>query len=339
VSDVLIGTKKGLFLHRGGETSGPLLTGWEVFHAVNVGDTILAAANSAFFGPSVQRSTDGGETWERDEGLGLPESSGLTLERVWHLEPMDGKLLLGGAPGCLFESTDGGVTWQVNEALMTHPTRERWHPGAGGMCTHSIQRGADGTLYIAISAAGAFRSDDDGASWTPINKDVAADFLPDDPYPDVGQCVHKLLVHPAKAERLWQQNHCGVYRSDDRGDTWERLDKNGLPSDFGFPIMLDPSDPDSAWVLPEDGAGNRVVSGGRIAAWRTRDAGETWALDANGLADPAWTGILREASSFDGEVVYFGTQSGSVYAREHDGDHWTELAAQLPPVYSVEVWR
>ena len=169
--------------------------------------------------------------------------------------------------------------------MLNHPTRERWQPGAGGMCLHSIQVAPDGTLYIAISAAGAFRSDDGGKSFTPINKEVAADFMPDDPYPEVGQCVHKLLVHPAQPERLWQQNHCGVYRSDDRGDNWERLDGNGLPSDFGFGIALDPADPDAAWVIPEEGAANRVTSGGRLGVYRTRDGGASWELDAAGLPE------------------------------------------------------
>jgi hypothetical protein len=151
--------------------------------------------------------------------------------------------------------------------------------------------------------------------------------------------VHKLLVHPARPERLWQQNHCGVYRSDDRGDTWERLDGNGLPSDFGFGLMLDPSDPDVAWVLPEEGAGNRVVAGGRLGAWRTGDGGATWSLEADGLPEPSWTGVLREAASFDGEGVYFGTQNGSVFARGHGAGSWTEVASELPPVQSVEAWR
>jgi photosystem II stability/assembly factor-like uncharacterized protein len=337
MGDLLVGTKKGLFLLGGGKAR-QVLPGWEVFHAVNVGDTLLAATNSGFFGPSVQRSDDGGETWERPEGLGLPEESGLTLNRVWHIEPADGMLLLGGDPGCLFSSEDGGATWEVNRALLEHPTRERWHPGAGGMCCHSIQLAPDGTLYVAISAAGAFRSEDGGESFTPINKDVAADFL-EETYPEVGQCVHKLLMHPARPERLWQQNHCGVYRSDDRGDTWERLDGNGLPSGFGFGLALDPADPDVAWVVPEEGAENRVVSGGRVGAWRTRDGGASWSLEADGLPAPAWTGVLREAASFDADGVYFGTQSGSVFARPHNGDSWTELERQLPPVFSVEAWR
>ena len=204
------------------------------------------------------------------------------------------------------------------------------------MCLHSIQIAPDGTLYIAISAAGAFRSDDGGESFTPINKEVAADFMPDDPYPEVGQCVHKLLVHPAQPERLWQQNHCGVYRSDNRGDDWERLDKNGLPSDFGFAIALDPGDPDAAWVIPEDGAANRVTSGGRLGVYCTRDGGASWELDAAGLPEHAWTGVLREASSFDSYGVYFGTQSGSVFIRGHNADGWEEAASQLPPILSVE---
>ncbi len=339
MAHLLIGTNKGLFVLEDGADPRPLLEGWSVFHAVNAGETIYAATNSPFFGPTVQRSGDGGETWERAEELGLPEESGLTLNRAWHVEPLpDGRLLLGGDPGVLFSSGDGGATWQVNRAILEHPTRERWAPGAGGLCCHSIQLAPDGTLYVAISAAGAFRSEDGGESFAPINKDVAADFLPD-PYPEVGQCVHKLLLHPARPERLWQQNHCGVYRSDDRGDTWERLDGNGLPSDFGFALALDPSDPDAAWVIPEEGAANRVVADGRVGAWTTRDAGASWSLDGEGLPAPAFTGVLREGASWDADGVYFGTQSGSVFARRHGEPGWAEAARQLPPVLSVEAWR
>jgi len=334
---LLIGTRKGLFaLDEGGRLRGPFLTGWAVFHAVSHGGVVYAAANSFFFGATVQRSSDGGETWERAEELGLPEESGLTVANAWHVEPAGSRLWLGVDPGALFSSDDGGVTWAPNAALLSHPTRDRWQPGAGGMCLHSIQVAPDGTLYIAISAAGAFRSDDGGESFTPINKNVAADFMPDDPYPEVGQCVHKLLIHPAKPDRLWQQNHCGVYRSDDRGDDWERLDGNGLPSDFGFAIALDPADPDAAWVIPEEGGGNRVTAGGRLGVYRTRDAGASWELDAAGLPDSAWTGVLREASSFDADGVYFGTQSGSVFTRRHDAGGWEEAASQLPPILSVE---
>jgi len=250
-----VGTRKGLFLLRSDdrqswEVEGPLLPGWAIYHAVvdQRDGTLHAATNNAFYGATVHRSKDLGRTWERAEELGLPEDGELKLNATWHIEPgRDSELWLGGDPGVLFRSDDGGKTWQLNRALFEHPTRANWNPGAGGLCTHSIQL-VNGTMYIAISAAGTFRSEDGGETWTPINKDVAAEFMPD-PYPEVGQCVHKLLVHPQHPERLWQQNHCGVYRSDDGGDSWQRLDGNGLPTSFGFPLALDPEDPDIAYEI------------------------------------------------------------------------------------------
>ena len=164
--------------------------------------------------------------------------------------------------------------------------------------------------------------------------------MPDDPYPELGQCVHKLHVHPARPDRLWQQNHCGVYRSDNRGDSWERLDGNGLPSGFGFPIVLDPHDPDAAYVVPEEGAENRVTCNGRLGVYRTRDGGASWQELTNGLPNPAWLAVMREASAWD-ELdpagVYVGTQSGSVFVSADGGESWLEAAQQLPPVLSVEV--
>jgi BNR/Asp-box repeat len=190
-------------------------------------------------------------------------------------------------------------------------------------------------MYVAISAAGTFRTDDGGDVWTPLNENVEIDLLPD-PYPEVGQCVHKLLLHPALPERLWQQNHCGVYRSDDRGESWERLDGNGLPSAFGFPIMLDPEDPDTALVIPEKDYEHHYTPDGRLGVYRTRDKGQTWQLVPEGLPEQAWAAVLREASAFDAESVYFGTQSGSIFALT-DGDTWIEAARHLPPILSVEV--
>ncbi len=341
---LLVGTRKGLFVVRenaGWATDGPYLTGWEVFHAVADprDGALYAATNSWVYGPTVHRSTDGGASWERAEEIGLPEESGLTLEKSWHVEPGHASepdtLFLGAAPGVLLRSDDRGATWQSVRGLVEHPTRERWQPGAGGMCCHSIQVDpADASrMVVAISAAGAFRTEDGGEAWTPINKEVAADFLPEKE-PEVGQCVHKLLLHAGKPGRLWQQNHCGVYRSDDWGDSWERLDGNGLPSDFGFPIALDPADPDRAWVVPEDGAENRVTAGGRFGVYRTDDAGATWELETEGLPQRAWLAVLREATSFDGAGVYVGAQSGGVWARR-DGA-WAEVARDLPPVLSVE---
>jgi hypothetical protein len=336
-----VGTRKGLFLVRsengGWEVEGPLLPGWAVYHAiVDPRDGVLyAATNNPFYGATVHRSTDLGKSWTRAEEIGLPEDSGLKLNATWHLEPGKGsELWLGGDPGVLFRSDDGGLSWDVNRGLLEHPTRERWQPGAGGMCCHSIQL-ANGTMYIAISAAGAFRSDDGGESWTPINKEVAADFHPDK-YPEVGQCVHKLLSHPAKPERLWQQNHGGVYRSDDGGDNWERLDGNGLPSQFGFGLALDPQDPDVAYVIPEESQEYHYTAEGRLGVYRTPDAGASWELAASGLPSRAWAAVLREGCTFDEGNVYFGTQSGSVWTAPQGGGSWTEAVRDLPPILSVE---
>jgi photosystem II stability/assembly factor-like uncharacterized protein len=347
---LLAGTRKGLFLLRGDEDGssweleGPQLTGWSVFHAIQDrrDGSLQVAANNSVYGGTFQRSTDRGKTWVRSEGLGLPEDSGLKLEEVWHVEPgrddEPDTIWLGATPGVLFRSGDGGASFEPARGVLEHPTREKWNPGAGGMCCHSIQ--LDPTdpsrMYIAISAAGTFRTDDGGESWTPKNKGVAADFFPEpDNFPEVGQCVHKLLLHPEQPDRLWQQNHCGVYRSDDRGDTWERLEGNGLPNGFGFPLALDPSDPDVAYVIPEDGAENRVTPDGRLGVYRTGDGGASWELSSEGLPEPAWGAIMREGLSYDDSGVYFGTQSGSVFVSTHGGG-WTEVASQLPPILSVE---
>jgi photosystem II stability/assembly factor-like uncharacterized protein len=335
---ILVGTKKGLFLIRDGKLNGPELTGWSIFHAIRDprDGNLYAASNNFVYGGTVHRSGDG-KTWERAEQIELP---GHELGEVWHVEPghasEPGTLFLGTAPGALFRSDDSGVNWLPVTGLIEHETREQWNPGAGGLCCHSVQidPGSPQRMYAAISAAGAFRSDDAGESWTPINNGVAADFMPD-PYPDVGQCVNKLVLHPARPERLWQQNHCGVYRSDDAGETWVRLDGNGLPSGFGFPIALDAVNPDIAYVIPEEGAENRVTADGRLGVYGTTDAGASWTLLADGLPHRAWSVVLREGMSWDEQGPVLGTQSGSVWALEQGA--WTELARDLPPILSVEV--
>jgi photosystem II stability/assembly factor-like uncharacterized protein len=344
----LIGTRKGLFLLHGDDArrdwhvaEGPLLEGWGVYHAtVDPRDgTFWAAANHLVYGATVQRSTDGGHTWERSQQLRVSDGSELMLNAAWHVEPgrpaEPGTLYLGGDPGVLFRSDDGGEVWIVNKALLEHPSRDRWFPGVGGMCCHSIQLDPrnDQRMYVGITAGGTFRTDDGGESWMPMNKNVAADFLAD-PDAEVGQCVHKLLLH--EAGRLWQQNHCGVYRSDDDGEWWERLDVNGLPSSFGFPLMLDPNDPDTALVIPEKSLEYHTTSNARLGVYRTRDAGESWELTADGLPEQAWAAVLREASASDADSFYFGTQSGFVYALA-DGERWVEAARHLPPILSVEV--
>ena len=354
---ILVGTRKGLFVLKGDETrrkwelEGPHLSGWDVFHAMKHDGSMYAAANHGVYGATVQRSDDGGKTWERSEGLGLPEDHELTLEKTWHVEPgPSGTLWLGGAPGVLFRSANRGESWEPVMSLIDHPTRERWNPGAGGMCTHSIQFDPenDQTMYVGISAAGVFRSDDGGDTWVPKNKGTAADFNEDDRFPELGQCVHKVLLHPEEEGRLWQQNHCGVYRTDDKGENWERLEDNGLPSSFGFPIAINHLKPDMAFVIPEDsvrgsegevGGGDRVTTGGRLGVYRTKDGGRSWELASNGLPDPAWVEVLREGMASDRRDpvgIYFGTKSGSVFVSTDEGDQWMEAARHLPAVLSVE---
>jgi hypothetical protein len=354
---VLVGTRKGLFLLESDEErqdwslEGPVLNGWSVFHAVvdPRERTIHAATNNEVYGATTHRSADRGQTWARAEELGLPEDTGLTLEKTWHIEPgrdgEDGRLWLGGAPGVLFRTDDGGEAWQPVDGIVRHETRDRWFPGAGGMCCHSIALDPEEPkrMYVGISAAGVFRTEDGGETWTPANRGTAADFLPD-PFPELGQCVHKLLVHPARPERLWQQNHCGVYRSDDRGEHWERLEGNGLPSGFGFPLALDHRHPDAAFVIPEESAENRVTCDGRLGVYRTDDAGASWSLLAGGLPQPAWGAVMREGFSsdrLDPAGIYLGTQSGSLFVSPDAGETWIDAASQLPPILSVEAveWR
>ena len=364
MTTMLAGTRKGLFfLHsddrRTWTVEDPVLEGWEVFHAMQDprDGSLYAAANHGVYGATVQHSTDNGKTWERSEELGLPEDSGLTLEKTWHVEPgrdsEASRVWLGAAPGVLFRSDDSGENWEIVQGVLEHPTRERWNPGAGGMCTHSIQLDPfdPNRMYIGISAAGVFRSEDGGESWTPANKGTAADFFPDDPFPEVGQCVHKVLLHPAQEGRLWQQNHCGVYRTDDHGESWERLEENGLPSAFGFPLALHHGKPDTAFVIPEDrvlggevGGGYRVTTGGRLGVYRTEDGGKSWELTSNGLPDRAWVEVLREGFASDQEDppgIYFGTKSGSIFATLDEGDEWFEAAHYLPAILSLETgeWR
>jgi photosystem II stability/assembly factor-like uncharacterized protein len=325
------------------QAEGPLLDGWGVYHATvdPRNGTLYAAANNYTYGPTVQRSTDGGKTWKRSKKISLPEGSELTVNAAWHIEPGRPEepetLYLGADPAVLFRSDDRGETWEPNRGILEHPTRDRWFPGAGGLCCHSIQLDPSDSqrMYVGITSAGTFRTDDGGETWMPRNNNVAADFL-GDPYPEVGQCVHKLLLHAGRPERLWQQNHCGVYSSDDGGDSWERLDGNGLPSGFGFPIMLDPQDPDVAFVIPERSPEYHYSPDGRLCVYRTRDRGQTWQLMSDGLPEQAWAAVLREASAFDADSLYFGTQSGSFFALA-DGDRWVEAARHFPPILSVEV--
>lgn len=346
---VLVGTRKGAFVFRSSgkrgkwQMEGPHFEGQEVFHMgfdPRDGKSIYAATNNAWFGSHLQVSRDLGRKWKLSEkGLGFTEASGRKLERIWHIEPGAADepevIYCGIAPAALFRSEDRGRSWEEVPSLGAHPTKDRWNPGAGGLCLHSFQAMPGGRLYAGISAAGVFRSDDRGATWRPMNKGVRTDFQPEK-FPEVGQCVHKLLRHPAQDNLLYQQNHCGMYRTDDGGEKWVDISK-GLPSRFGFPLALDPSDTKTLWVIPEKGAEFRSTI--EPAVYRSRNGGKKWEKLTRGLPGKhSYLHVFREGMASDGLKpcgVYFGTSSGSVFYSSNRGDRWETMAEHLPAVLSV----
>jgi hypothetical protein len=296
----------------------------------------------------VHRSEDRGEHWTRAEELGLAERPVSRLEKTWHVRPgregEDGRLWLGGAPGRPVPIGRLRPHVAAVDSLVGHESRDKWNPGAGGMCCHSIQLDPDdpNRMYVAISAAGAFRTEDGGESWEPANSGVAADFFPDNPFPEVGQCVHKLLVHPSRPERLWQQNHCGVL------PLGRPRPKLGAPRGKRAPERLrlpDHARPvGSGYGLRHPGGGRRRTASPLTGGWAStepRTAVRAGSFLEGGLPEPAWVAVLRESSSFDDGGAYFGTQSGSVFASVDGGDSWVEAATHLPPILSVEAadWR
>jgi photosystem II stability/assembly factor-like uncharacterized protein len=254
-----------------------------------------------------------------------------------HAEAPD-VVFAGVEPAALFVSRNRGADWEWNRALDSHATRSTWQPAKGGLALHSVlvdPRDAK-RIYVSLSAGGTYRTDDGGSSWEPVNQGVRADFLPDR-YPEAGQCVHAVRLHPSRPDRLYQQNHCGTFRTDDRGGTWEEISE-GLPSDFGYVIGLDPHDPDRAWVIPEASSHMRSVCDGRLRVYETTDAGRGWEERSEGLPQAhAYVSILREALDTDGLDpcgVYFGTSTGHLYG-SRDGQEWFLITAHLPKILSV----
>ena len=352
--NVLVGTKKGLFVLEGDAErrewtlNGPHLTGFSVYHAIrDPRDGSLYAATNFFDGGTVHRSSDNGETWERAEELGLPEGGELKLNATWHVEPGgNGELWLGGDPGVLFRSDDKGATWQPNEGILHHETREQWAPGAGGMCLHSIATwpGDPSRLALAISAVGVWLSDDGGQTWRHGNKGLVPRYIPEEAREEtIALCVHNMHRAPSQPERIFMQFHGGVYRSDDAGESWIDIGADtGLPSDFGFPLVIDPGDPDSAYVIPLVADLDRVTPDGRVRVYETRDAGASWTARGDGLpAEDAYLTILRQAFGREGSGermgLYFGATSGDVFGSNDAGATWFTAASKLPPVHSVRV--
>lgn len=346
---VLVGTKKGGFIldgdtgRRDWSTRGPLNEGWPIRHlsADQRNGTLYAGGGSEWYGPAVWRSEDLGATWTHSsEGLTYGED-GPAIETVWNVTGAGDTLYAGVAPAGLFKSADGGRTWEHVKGLTDHPSHSTWQPGAGGLCLHSIvPHPSDPTkMWIAISAVGTFATEDGGLTWEPRNHGVRADFLPD-PYPVTGQCVHKLVMAPGRPDRLYQENHCGTYRSDDAGRTWVSLE-DGLPSTFGFPMITHPRDPETAYTIPLNGdSTGRYMPDGQAAVWKTTDAGATWSDLRVGLPqEGAFLTVLREALAVDPLTphgIYFGTTSGELFASDDEGASWRTISEHLPSISSVE---
>jgi len=326
-----------------------------------------ASAAHDVFGPSMHYSDDLGETWTQAEvspeltrasksgrPLGSPgeardpEKAAAKPEQVistWNITPgrqdETGVLYAGVQPAALFKSTDHGATWELNQALYDHPHRGNWFPGAGGLALHTILPHPTNhdRMWVAVSTGGCYYTEDGGKSWAPRNKNVRADFLPD-AYPEYGHCVHKMVMHPDQPERLYQQNHCGIYRSDTGGLDWIDIGEGLLPSRFGFPIAVHPHDPDTIYVVPEESDQYRVSLEGRFVVWRSRDRGESWESLTKGLPQQAYLVVLREAmatDTCDEAGIYLGTSTGQIFHSRDGGDSWGVLADFLPPLYSLEV--
>jgi hypothetical protein len=354
MTHLLVGTRKGLFVLEG-EPGGPFQIASRAFDDAPVeyavrdprSGRIFASVSSAFWGPKIWFADDGvdGE-WRQATGVALPKGGDEALKRIWVVAPGEGEadVYAGGDPGVLFASSDGGSTFELNRALFEHPTRPAWRPDSGGLSVHSILPwpGDPARLAVAISAAGVWHTGDGGDTWERGTRGIVADYLPEESREDaIALCVHGLARAPLSPERLFMQFHGGVYRSDDAGATWADIGQ-GLPDDFGFPVVVDPADPDSAFVIPV-ATRDRLTPGGRVLVWETRDAGSSWTPRGEGLPDhDAYLQILRKAFCTTGEgaglELYFGATSGELFGSGDAGKTWFTVARRLPSIASVQVW-
>jgi photosystem II stability/assembly factor-like uncharacterized protein len=293
----------------------------------------------------LRSSDDMGRTWTNPEqaNVRFPDDSGVSLERIWQIHPgrddEPERLYCGVEPAALFESRDAGATWSLNRGLFDHPHRTRWQPGGGGLCLHTIVVDPSNrqNLLVAISTGGVYRSEDGGHSWTPGNRGLRAEFLPDK-YPEYGQCVHKVVHHPSRPGRLFLQNHWGLYRSDDGGRSWQDIAR-GVPSDFGFAMAMHPHDPETVYIVPIESDEFRCTPEGRLRVYRTRDAGASWEPLTRGLPQrDAFETVLRDAMAVDTmnpAGVYFGTRSGRLWGSKDGGASWSLIREGLPPIVCV----
>jgi hypothetical protein len=354
---LLVGTRKGLILARSAGdhrtwTAAPIAFGNQEVYSVAVDarrdpPRLFAGVTTGHWGPFLAWSDDLGRTWTEPETppIAFPEGSGTALVRVWQIMPATAKepdvVYAGVEPHALFRSDDGGRSFSIVEGLWEHPHRSEWVPGGGGACLHTVlpHPTDPSRLMVAMSAAGVYRSADGGATWEPANKGISAPGRPEDQrFPEFGQCVHRVAMHPTQPERLFAQNHFGVYRSDDGGGSWSAIE-SGLPSNFGFPMVVHPRRPDTLYTFPLTADSDRTPPGGRCRVYRSEDAGSSWESLSNGLPEgPYYSAVLRDAMSADAgdpAGIYFGTRVGEVFASHDDGDSWTTVATHLPDVLSV----
>jgi hypothetical protein len=362
---VLVGTRKGAFVltsdgkREQWEVDGPHFGGWEIYHVKGSPadpDRIYASQSSGWFGQVVQRSDNGGKSWETvGNGFAYEGEVGKhqwydgslrpwDFTRVWHFEPSltdPDTVYAGVEDAAIFRSTDGGKEWHELTGLRQHGSGPKWQPGAGGMCLHTILLDPrnSGRMYAAISAAGAFRSDDAGESWRPINRGLQSEGIPD-PDAEVGHCVHRIAMHPDRPDTLFMQKHWDVMRSDDAGESWHEV-SGDLPTDFGFPIDVHAHEPETVYVVPIKSDSEHYPPEGKLRVYRSRTGGNEWEPLTKGLPQSdCYLNVLRDAmcvDSLDPCGVYFGTSGGQVYASADAGDSWAPIVRDLPPVLSVEV--
>lgn len=362
---VLVGTRKGAFVltsdgkRETWQVTGPQFPGWEIFHMKGSPvdpNRLYASQSSGWFGQLIQRSDDGGATWNPVDNAftydGVPGTHmwydgtphPWEFKRVWHLEPSltdPDTVYAGIEDAAIFKTSNGGASWAELSGLRLHGTGSQWQPGAGGLCLHTIvldPTNAD-RMYVAISAAGAFRTEDGGVTWTPINKGLRSAQIPDHDA-EVGHCVHRIAMHPTRPKTLFMQKHWDVMRSDDGGDQWREVSGN-LPTDFGFPIEVHAHEPETIYVVPITSDAHHFPPDGRLRVYRSRTGGNEWEALTNGLPQKnCYVNILRDAmaiDTLDSCGVYVGTTGGQVYVSPDSGDHWTSIVHDLPPVLSVEV--
>jgi hypothetical protein len=361
---VLVGTRKGAFVltsdgtRKQWEVSGPHFAGWEIYHLKGSPanqDRIYASQSSGWFGQMIQRSNDGGTTWEPVGNKFVYEGTPGTHQwydgtphpwefaRVWHLEPSltdPDTVYAGVQDAAMFRTTDGGQNWQELAGLRTHESGPKWQPGAGGLCLHTIliDPSNHDRIFIAISAAGAFRTEDGGKTWKPINRGLKSEGIPS-PEAEVGHCVHKIAMHPSRPRTLFMQKHWDVMRSDDAGDSWREVSGN-LPTDFGFAMDVHAHEPETVYVVPIKSDSEHFPPDGQLRVYRSRTGGNEWEPLTKGLPQrDCYVNVLRDAmsvDSLDSCGVYFGTTGGQVYASADAGSTWTAIVRDLPAVLSVE---